>query len=82
MNQTIKTNASVIEIIRNIENGRRQQAAEQINGHDEPARMAIAVLSTLCDHTGYLQVTGDQFRDAVQTVIRTLNAGDGIGSWG
>ena len=81
MNQATNKNATVIEIIRNIENGKRQEAAEQINGHDEPARMAIAVLSTLCDHTGYLQVTGDQFREAVHTVIRTLNAGVGSVRW-
>ena len=65
---------TTIEIVNMIENGHLAIAGEQITEHPEPARMAVAVLSTLCDHTGYLQVTGDQFRDAVGTVVRTLNA--------
>ena len=65
---------TTIEIVNMIENGHLAIAGAQITEHPEPARMAVAVLSTLCDHTGYLQLTGDQFRDAVATVVRTLNA--------
>ena len=64
---------TTIEIVRNIENGHRAQAAEQITEHPEPARMAIAVLVTLADHTGF-NSTAEDWRDAVATVVRTLNA--------
>ena len=66
--------SEVIEIVRDIENGNRQSAGERINDHAEPARMAIAVLATLCDHTGYGDMTGDDFREGLMTVCRTLNA--------
>lgn len=69
----LATQPTTIDIVRNIENGNRAQAAEQITGHPEPARMAIAVLTTLADHTGY-NSTVEDWRDAVATVVRTLNA--------
>ena len=70
-------NATVPEVTRNIGNGNRKLAAQQINDHDEPARMAIAVLCDLCSYSGaYGDASADTFRDAVMTVIRTLNAGD------
>ena len=62
---------STLDIVRNIENGNRAQAAEQITTHSEPARMAIAVLASLAS------VHGDAaaWPDAATTVVRTLNAG-------
>ena len=71
----MSTEPTTLEIVRNIENGNRAQAGEQIGAHSEPARMAIAVLVTLADHTGYTS-TADDWRDAVATVVRTLNAAD------
>lgn len=69
----LATQPTTLEIVRNIENGNRAQAAEQITEHPEPARMAIAVLTTLADHTGF-NSTAEDWRDAVATVVRTLNA--------
>ena len=70
-----EVNATVPEVARNIDNGNRKLAAQQINDHDEPARMALAVLCDLCTHGGsYDHASADTFRDAVMTVVRTLNA--------
>ena len=65
---------TALEIVRNIERGNRAQAAAQITGHPESARMAIAVLSTLAEISGACE-DADAWRDAAATVIRTLNAG-------
>ena len=64
----------VMQIVRDIENGNRRSAAEQINDHAEPTSMVLAVLATLCDHTGYGDVTVDHYRDALACLVRTLNA--------
>lgn len=66
---------TTLEIVRNIENGNRAQAAEQITTHPEPARMAIAVLATLANDQGWGN-DAQAWRDAAATVVRTLNAGD------
>jgi hypothetical protein len=77
---------TTLEIVRNIENGNRKQAAEQITEHPESARMAIAVLSTLANDPGWpvgslnRDVFGagddaESWRNAAATVVRTLNAG-------
>ena len=76
---TLPTQPTTLEIVRNIENGNRAQAAAQITEHPEPARMAIAVLSTLAEDPGWGN-DAKAWRDAAVTVVRTLNAGD-PGSW-
>ena len=65
---------TTLEIVRNIENGNRAQAAAQITEHPESARMAIAVLSTLAEGDVWGE-DAEAWRDAAATVVRTLNAG-------
>lgn len=69
----LATQPTTLDIVRNIERGHRAQAGAQITEHPEPARMAIAVLSTLADCTGWGN-DAKAWRDAVATVVRTLNA--------
>lgn len=63
---------TTLDIVRNIENGNRAQAAEQITTHPEPARMAVAVLATLANDQG----DAEAWRNAATAVVRTLNAGE------
>jgi hypothetical protein len=71
------TQPTALEIVRNIENGNRAQAAAQITGHPESARMAIAVLSTLANDLLWSRdYDADAWHDAAATVVRTLNAGE------
>ena len=65
---------TTLDIVRNIENGNRKQAAAQITEHPEPSRMALAVLSTLANDPGWGN-DAETWRTALATVVRTLNAG-------
>ena len=64
---------TTLEIVNNIENGNRKQAAEQITTHSEPARMAVAVLVMLAADS---DVSARGWHEATAAVVRTLNAGD------
>lgn len=70
---------TTLDIVRNIENGNRAQAAEQITTHSEPARAAIAVLASLAlENVPWDESQSDgrqAWEDAATTVVRTLNAG-------
>ena len=72
---TTPTTPTTLEIVRNIEQGYRKQAADQITSHPEPARMAIAVLATLANDAAMYCDPLAAWQDATTTVVRTLNAG-------
>jgi hypothetical protein len=67
---------TTLDIVRNIEYGNRAEAAAQINGHAEPARVAVAVLVTIAENAGGIfDGKVGAWQAAAAAVVRTLNAG-------
>ena len=74
--ESMSNEPTTLEIVNNIVNGNRKDAAEQIMTHSESVRMAIAVLCTLATDEGHCNDDAQAWQDAATDVVRTLNAGD------